>query len=252
MKIRHLFFTALLFLFACKSETEISESKNEIVGQPQDEVKDTSNYVIQPFSTERAYENYATDLGIGLIIAPFEFTLFDDDEMTKEAGTFKSFEELPEKFVPFHYAPEDSLMHFICLEHNMRFIKVLVNFDEVKYFKWSKKYKLKKWGSFIFQSFGVSRKKDENGQPLYENDFKVNNFEKAKVIEIPEGNELFCPVKINGEWLKVKYDCKSTTFDNKHGEEPCLNYINSCEDLKTGWIKWRHHNVFLINVFSNF
>lgn len=227
---------SFLMIISCQGDADHQAEKtiddSTVVAVETDvEVQDTVVHLPKD-GYERSFENPVSDPGIGVIVAPKEVTFFNDENLEKEYKTIKTYEEQPEDIMPFKYAPEDTMMQFICLEHSKRYIKVLINFDEVKYLKWKKAYKLKKWGSYVFQSYGVQRKRDENGTLVMNNQLRKFNNEEAEVIEVPDGNELFCPVKINGDWLKVNYDCNSTEYES-HGEElPTPEELRQSDDIE--------------------
>lgn len=255
MKKETLIIPLLILIASCQGEAEDQEKNNPrdstvIAVESNVEAKDTVIHYPEE-NYKRGFENPAKDLGIGVIIAPEEVTFFNDEELRDEYKSIHTFEDQGEDIAPFKYKPEDTLMQFVCLKYSKNFIKVLINFNEAKYLKWKKAYKLKKWNSYIFQSYGVQRKKNAAEEPLMDNQLRQFNNDEAKVIEVPPGNELFCPVKVTGDWLKVKYDCNSTEYED-HADEPCLNYINNCEPLITGWLRWKKDNVLLLDIFSNF
>lgn len=248
----------LLLNFSCtQDQPESAKEKDNHEKVDENEKHDTKNQtedIVRPESFERGKENPVSDLGVGLIIAPENMTLYNDSlledpyleiDMTKSA-------EIPEEISPLFFEPELGVMHFVCLKTTRQYLKVLVNFDEYKFFSRDKKYKIKKWGSYLFQSYGVKRKFDDSGAPLNQNHFTKNNHSDAEIIDIPGEKELFCPVKINGEWLKVKYDCNSNSYEGDHQSTPCFNYIDECDSLKQGWIKWKDRNQLLIKIYNNF
>jgi hypothetical protein len=71
----------------------------------------------------------------------------------------------------------------------------------------------------------------------------------SKVLTIPQGFEMFCPMEIRGDWVKVRYDCFYNDENNPHEGEPCHNFIDECKDPVTGWLKWRNENKILIDIF---
>ena len=73
--------------------------------------------------------------------------------------------------------------------------------------------------------------------------------DSADAISLPPGHEMFCPMEVQGDWLKVQYDCFYNDEDNKYEGQPCHNYIGKCTEALTGWLRWRKDNKLLVDIF---
>jgi hypothetical protein len=142
---------------------------------------------------------------------------------------------------PFYFSPEYGIMHYVCLGHYGRSFKIIVDSSEVKYVPDTKDYQFKNWNDYILESFGISRKTEPIIQPVR----KMPNVDSPN-ITIPDGLEMFCPMEVQGDWIKVVYDCFYQS--DEHTGEPCHDFINECKTPITGWIKWKERQKILIEI----
>jgi hypothetical protein len=195
------------------------------------------------------YNNDVSSLGIGLVMTPEKFVLFNDSLLT---DTFvkvdiygENMDECPvcSKF----YKPDYGIMHFVCLSQTSKVYKVLNGEANVKYLAKTKRYNFLSWNDYILNSFGIRRITNESGKSI--NNQPIRKYPgSTDTVAIPKGLEMFCPIKLKGDWLQVKYDCFYNNDDTKHEAEPCRTYISECKDPVTGWIKWREGNKLSIDI----
>lgn len=204
------------------------------------------NIKTNPVGQNCTYENSISTLGVGLVIAPTTFEIFDDSLLTKNFSTINMYEDENKiNFCSFFYKPDYGIMHFVCIGENAKSYKILTGPFEHKFLPKRKEYEFKTWEKYILESFGVRRKiESEPKQQL-----KEQSTEDSKDLKTPEGFELFCPMEIKGDWIKVKYDCFYNAKDSQYEGQPCNNYIDKCDNPLTGWIKWRNQNKLLIDIF---
>lgn len=195
------------------------------------------------------YDNDVSSLGIGLVMAPDKFVLFNDSLLTDTFAKVDMYgAEMGKSTVSSKfYKPDYGIMHFVCLDKTAKAYKVLNGKADIKYFPQKKGYNFITWEKYILNSFGVRRitnqvDKSINNQPLRKQPGSTDT------VAIPKGLEMFCPVKLKGDWLQVNYDCFYNDEDSKHDGEPCSNYISKCKDPVTGWIRWRDGNKLLIDI----
>jgi hypothetical protein len=101
--------------------------------------------------------------------------------------------------------------------------------------------KYESWNKFILNSYGISRK---SGVEIYD---KKNG--KKLTFPLQKEAELLCPLKVDNDWLYVKYDCYYNSEDNsKYEGQKCVKYIDSC-DSQSGWLKWRTNDSLLVKFY---
>jgi hypothetical protein len=201
-----------------------------------------------PVGQNCAYKNDVSDVGKGLIIAPARFELFHDSLLTNKYLTvdvYNDFELGDPNFCPMYYKPDYGIMHFVCIEETTNSYKVLTGVSEYKFLPKTNDYKFRNWEEYILESYGIRR----GIEPAWKQPIRVKPLESSKEIEIPEGLENLCPLELEGDWVKVKYDCFYNSESNEYEGEPCYEYIDKCDDSAVGWIKWREKNVILIDIF---
>jgi hypothetical protein len=204
------------------------------------------NITTNPAGQNCTYENSMSNLGVGIIIAPTTFEIFEDSLLTQNLSTINMYEDEKKiNFCSFFYKPDYGIMHFVCIGENAKSYKILTGPFEHKFLPKKKEYEFKTWEKYILESFGVRRKTER--EPKQQ--FKEQSTENSKDLKIPEGHELFCPMEIKGDWIKVKYDCFYNAENNQYEGQPCNNYIDKCDKTLTGWIKWRLQNELLIDIF---
>lgn len=194
------------------------------------------------------YENVTSDLGIGLVTPgnsmAERFQVFNDSILTqlfKEVNTHTNEAlNLCAKYNKHDYG----ILHFICLERTNRYFKIIVNHDEIKYLsKADSGYKFITWDEYIKTAYSIKRKREQRTNFIFENPSASSD-----KIELPkERLERFCVLKVQGEWLQVKYDCFENQAKNENELTPCEEYIDQCE-LLTGWIRWRRNNIVLVEI----
>jgi hypothetical protein len=219
------------------------------------------NFLVGTFSTQPisnkidqikncSYDNQVSSLGIGLIIAPQKFEIYNDSLLSNKIASWDMYEDeskinICSKF----FKPDYGIMHFVCIAKSEKAYKVLVNFSDVKYLPKTKKYEFKTWDEYISQSYGIRRLLNENGDVSKKYTLRIKPEDNSDTLAIPNGLELFCPMKIEGDWIKVRYDCFYNEENNSYEGEPCHNYINKCKNPLTGWLRWRKENHLLIDIF---
>ncbi len=186
------------------------------------------------------YDNSVASLGIGLVMITDPIELFTDSSLHQNTVSASMRKDNIENFpvCSKYYKPDYGMMYFVCLAKTARSYKVLNNGSEVRYLPRTKAYHFITWEKYIMSSLGIRN----NDQPLR---VKPGG---ADTIIFPKGLNMFCPVKVQEDWLQVKYDCFFSKDDNDHEGEPCSAYISDCGDPATGWIKWREKNKVLIEI----
>lgn len=244
MKNINLLFYFSILILGCNM------AKKPIENHPKDSLKNIiSDVKKQVLHTENpSYENPSKTLGIGLIIVPEEFELFDDSLLTHSYMKWNMYssENPPKPIIPKYYKPDYGILHFICLESTAKYHKILSNESEVKYSPIKESYHFATWEKYILESFGIRRDDEGNHEkePL-----RSSPNVKSTIVSIPKGYEMFCPMEVKGDWVKVKYDCFYNEENNPHEGEPCSNFIEKCQNPVTGWLKWREKNEILIDIF---
>jgi hypothetical protein len=252
MKLISLTIGLSIIIISCgQKNTQIEEKSNpsistETLGTTDKDTINKSNSV--PVRQNCTYENNVSDLGKGLIIAPTKYELFHDSLLTNKYSTvdmYKDFESENPYFCSMYFKPDYGIMYFACIGETANSYKVLTGFSEYKFLPKTKDYEFINWKRHILESFGIRRKiEPTKKQPLRE-----KPLESSKEIKIPEGLENLCPLEIEGDWVKVKYDCFYNSDNNNYEGQPCHDYIDKCNNSTTGWIKWREKNVILIDIF---
>jgi hypothetical protein len=239
MKILAMLFLTLLI--SCNNEIpNKSTSKSSV-----DKNSIDSSTIVNLLSDECNYENNVNSLGIGLIKAPLEFVLYNDSLLSSIYATINiEAEENSINFCPKFYKPDYGILQFVCLEKTSTFFKILINNSEIKFLELSKEYDFVSWKDYILTSYGIRRKETYLNLPLF-----AKSNENAQVITIPDGYELFCPLEVDGDWVKVKYDCFYNDKNNSFEGETCHQYIDKCKNSVIGWLKWKNENDLLIEIF---
>lgn len=197
------------------------------------------------------YENNVSSLGIGVVLAPQAYTLWSDSATTAEfLSVSSSTEEVMGSICPKFYDPEYGIIHFVCIAVNADTYAVLADSATVKYIRRSTDgVEFKSWDEYILQSFGVRRKIDNEGHPKVSGLLRTEPEDRGSSLTIPAGHEMFCPMEVQGDWVKVRYDCFYNRDVNPYEGEPCHNFIEQCENPLTGWIRWRNGKELLIDIF---
>jgi hypothetical protein len=197
-----------------------------------------------------SYDNDVATLGIGLVLAPSQFKLYNDSTLS---SIFASYDldkgESKINVCPKFFSPDYGIAHFVCVSKGEGFYKILINYNETKYMPKTKVYVFKSWKNYIIESLGVRRSnsQESNYQISYQPLRKYPS-QNTDTISIPKGLEMFCPMDVEGDWLKVNYDCFYNEEDNKHEGESCHDYITKCKNPISGWIRWRNQNKLLVDI----
>lgn len=197
------------------------------------------------------YDNQVSSLGIGLVIAPDIFTLFNDSLLTDQFARqeiYTESESNPSICSKF-WLPEYGIMHFVCVGMTDKAFRVLVDYSNTKYFPKEKGYVFKTWDEYIMQSMGVRRVTDQLGTSPASLPLRTEPSDSASILTIPPGLEMFCQMETRGDWVRVTYDCFYNDPDDPYEGEPCFNYIDKCTDPLIGWLRWRKENQLLIDIF---
>lgn len=236
-----------LLLFACVEKPKDQVQVNEKKPGPESRTEIASP-VIQ---NNCSYANETSTLGIGLIVAPAQFTIFNDLLLTDkfaDIGMYNN-QAAPGGICPKFFLPDYGIMHFVCVDSTADAYNVLTDSSSVKVMDKTSGAEFTTWENYILTSFGIRRLTGHAGEQLMRNDLKVSPSVESKTLAIPEGFEMFCPMEIRQSWVRVKYDCFYNTDSNPHEGEPCHNFIADCKDPLTGWLKWKEGNKILIDVF---
>ena len=151
--------------------------------------------------------------------------IFSNSELTNKIQTNKIF--------PYFYKPDYGLYHFICLEKNSKYFKILINDSEIGFIPNNEKYIFKTWET-ILMSASVARIDKQNlirNSPTEKDEKIIINsckYESMKVIDIIEQNGEF--------WIEISFatNCEAYPEDNA--------------ERKTGWIKWRILEKLLVRI----
>ena len=248
MRIKNIILSSFLFclVFSCKEnkgKTEISNVQN-----PATKIG-TSKRVQKKGINDCGADNKVSTLGIGLIIVPDKFAIYNDSLLTDRLADIDVYNEdmNSSPVCSMFFFPEYGIMHFICLSKTKKYYKVLNGNSEVKYLPVTKSYSFLSWDKYILQSMGVRRIIDHTGKITTNQPLRVGP-DRMDTLSVPKGYELFCPMQVKGDWLQVTYDCFYNAEDNKHEGEPCSNYIKECTNPLSGWIKWKDGNKLLIDI----
>ena len=123
-----------------------------------------------------------------------------------------------------------------------------INYSVVKYLPKTDNYAFRTWNKYILQSFGIRRKTKETGEVLENLSLRKEPIDNADTLSIPKGYEMFCPMEIKGDWVRIKYDCFYNDENNPHEGEPCHDFISKCTNSLTGWLRWRQENNLRIDI----
>ena len=236
------------------SDSTVTTSVDTLVRQTEKPTADTltiiNNSAIDQ-TTNCGYDNDVSALGQGLVLASWTITLYNDSLLSDLYLKWNIDSGNPpvKPVCTKYFKPDYNIMHFVCLSKTNKHFKVLINFDQIKYLPNIQAYNFKTWGDYILQSYGLSRKIEHNGdrkdnQPIYH---EPN--ENSKLVPIPTGLEMFCPMEVKGDWVKVKWDCFYNVEDNPHSGAPCHDFIDKCKNPLTGWVKWRQDNTVLVEIY---
>lgn len=196
-------------------------------------------------------ENAVATLGQGLVLAPPQFSVFNDSLLTDTLARpdMHRLDGSQTAICSKFYLPEYDIMHFVCLGRTARAYRVLVNQNQVKYLPKTAGYAFRTWAEYILGASGVRRQRPPlQPHPLLRQPLRRAPLATADTLAIPAGHELFCPLEVKGDWVKVKYDCFYNQTTNPHEGEPCQAFITKCPGDATGWLRWRAANTLLIDI----
>lgn len=243
-----LFLIILIVSISCSSE---KTSNEKITVQNNISHVENSKKSIEQNETH-PYDNDVSNLGIGIIIAPEQIEIYSDSLLKNKIVDFnmysESTENLQNMFSKF-YKPDYGIMHFVCIEETKIAYKVLVNYSDVKFLPKTKKYQFLDWNQYILQSSGINRLKKGINNILENLPLRKNPTNQSDSIPLPKGLEMFCPVEVKGDWVKVKYDCFYNKEDNDNEGKPCHEYIDKCEEPLIGWLRWKKENKLCIGIY---
>lgn len=246
MKLQILFIISFILL-SCGQRKDTNS--NATIDSVQLETIKTDNIPISSENQNCLGDNNVSNLGIGLVIASDELKIYNDSLLSDNFQIISTdnIETMKIKICPKYFYPEYNILHFVCLGHFGKAYKVLINFSDTKYLPDT--YKLMTWNEYILSSFGIRRSINDECNIIHNQPLRINPDENSDTLAIPAGHELFCPMELKDDWLKVTYDCFYNSSDNPHEGEPCNDYIAECDKPLIGWIKWRSENKVLIDIF---
>jgi hypothetical protein len=250
MKRQFLIILILTIIFSCGQKNTNKESVNDTIVEASIDTSSTLPNKNLVSKDNCGYDNQVSSLGIGLIIAPSKFEIYNDSLLSEKTASWDMYEDEGRmNFCTKFFKPDYGIMHFVCIERNDKSYKVLVNFSDIKYLPNTTNYDYKSWDQYISQSFGIRRLTNSPEDISKNFPLRINPDKSADTLAIPEGYELFCPIEVKGDWIKVRYDCFYNDENNSFEGEPCHNYIDKCKNPLTGWLQWRQENKLLIDIF---
>lgn len=150
----------------------------------------------------------------------YKFTFYYDD-------SDGNFEYANDRFRPFAFHPDYFLLALKCVRKDSGRYEVIVN-EETGLKKYVKAndhtLKFETWGDHILKIFSVSF--DRKVNPILE--VPQGRVKRGAVPDVP-----IHPVKVKGEWLKVKWSATK-------GERAKYN---------SGWIRWKRGERLLVELF---
>lgn len=179
--------------------------------------------------------NQPINLGIGFAIAenPYLFengthpdTIFTNSQLTKKVKN--------DKISPFFYKPDYGLYHFICLEKNKNYYKVLINDSEIGYLPNNETYLFKSWET-ILMAASVQRNDKSNLIRNNPSENSKSDVENNCSNEVMQAKDV---IQKQGEfWIEISF------------ATDCSPYPDENAKLKRGWIKWRNSKELLVQIF---
>lgn len=192
------------------------------------------------------YDNPVSTLGVGLIIAPDTFSIFNDLGLKQRYAKIDMKRRAVQDVCPKFFQPENQVMHFVCTEVTDKAYRVLINESDTKFI--SRKYKFQTWEEYILTSYAVRRIALDTGASYHH--LKLEPNLQAASLQLPaHGLEMLCPLEVKGDWLKVKHDCFYDRYTHEYEGQPCREYVDKCENAMTGWVPWRQGNILLIDIY---
>jgi hypothetical protein len=237
-----------LSLFSCgQNQQKLAPLKKEIVPVTIDSNASAGK---EHYDGRCNIDNEVSSLGIGMVIAPLKFALYDDSLLRGEPQLVDMYEKYDSlnNVCSCVFDPEYGLMHFACTGKSAKAYRVLINYSQVKYLPREKEYQFKTWEEYISNSFGIRRKTESDSTQTPIGFVRKEPSDQADTISIPAGLEMFCAMQVKGDWVKVQYDCFYNKENSPYEGQPCHNYINKCSNPLTGWLRWRQGNKQLIDI----
>jgi hypothetical protein len=205
-------------------------------------VKDTSfenhTVVSEPHKSKSTVKEISKDIpkydmanSLGLLVAKIGddvaqslFIYNKNGEVWKQVSFEGNYKSQLEALRPYAMAVDNYLLALKCLEQGKTYYKVVVNeeTEEIKYIKVSdRSFKLEKWEEHVVKCFSVDF--DQTTNPI-----KSEPSKNTRNIAY-EKDENYHPVKVEGNWLQIKW-----------GTEDHWSY---------GWIRWKEDNRLIIELF---
>jgi len=188
------------------------------------------------------FENEVSDLGIGVVECPESVVIFKDRFLRDTLAEIQLYS--PDmnamKICSMFFKPDYGILHFACLAQYPNSYKVLVNSNDSAFLERKNDLIFKTWPEYLLNVYGLRRKLSLNAdavQPVI-----IDLADPKDTLTIPEGHELFCPIEVKGDWIKIQYDC------DKNQEILCSEKEMHCETPLVGWIRWRRDHEFLIEI----
>jgi hypothetical protein len=197
------------------------------------------------------YDNEVSTLGAGLVIAPTQFEIFTDSLLRdKWIGVdMYAYDGSTSRMCPKFCKPDYGIMHFICVGATNKSYKILVSHSDVAYMPRTRNYTFARWEDYILASYGIRRNGNKGDETTDLLPLRTVPSDSGVVLNIPEDYEMFCPIAVRGDWVKVKYDCFYNQENSPYEGQPCHEYINQCNNPLTGWLRWRQGNKLTIDIF---
>lgn len=189
-----------------------------------------------------SYDNEVLDLGIGLVIVPPTYRVYNDSLLEDEFVSTDMYDQDITVYAKYS-KPDYGIMHFACLEKTEFYFKVIVNYSDIKYMRNSKSYEFQDWEEYMRSSLGV--------RSVTSQSMRASPNVKAKPVDAPKGHSSFCPEYIQGEWVYVRWGCFDSSEADHYEGIPCKDFINDCDNGQSGWLKWRDKNEVLISIYKH-
>ena len=224
MRTKYIFLLIAL-IFSCNNRNGVSE-----------EVK-------QKTEIKREKEIYKNSLGIGLVIAPDSFQIYNDSNLQELILSTNMYNgKIPKSIYPIIFKPDYGLMHFVCLGFNDKFYRVLINDTLIGYFPRTSEYEFENWNKYIIESYGIALKERTD---IYSSD----NESSSKIKYNKE--MLLCPILLKGEFIKVRIGCQEGSFDESMEDEMCPQILKQCNKKGIeGWVRWKENEVLKIDILK--
>jgi hypothetical protein len=225
----------LFIVFSCNQPSTNQQLESNALPELLEKKDSISITKPQDSTVIYSYENETSTLGIGLVMGIDTMELYNDSLLQNLYVKWDMYQEQPNPTLYSKFwKPDYGIMHFICLEKNSKYFKVLINYNDIKFFPNTRKYKFENWEEYISSSYGIGS--NPRDSVMYSEPDK-----KSSIIKI-KGNGL-CALQIRGDWVKVA-DCNGAL------DEPCSEILNQKPNKTAtkGWLKWKEKNKLLIAI----